>query len=176
MKLILLCALLGFFSPQLIAAERISVEAKVIGAKWYSQIPRDIDRLANAKNVRIATLPSRSTRAGHTTQLHRKYPGGEFVTFGLHSSHKDTTLTGPTVCITPAVHGDHIDYHAHVTVREFTGFTGTPGVRPASAFTASELSTSGTSKNGESVWIRLPKSHDGSQMLLWLRLTHERNA
>ena len=175
MKPILLCSLLSLFSPQLFAAEQISVEAKVIAAKWYSHIPHDINKLADAKSVRIATLPSSSTRAGKTTQLHQKYPGGEFVTIGPRTSRKQTTLTGPILSITPAIQGNRINYHAQVTVREFAGFTGTPGVQPATAFVASELSAAGTTKSGESVWLRLPKSRDGSQLLLWFRLTHDRN-
>ena len=173
MRTLLLCTLLALLTSKLIASEQISVEAIFISAPWYRHIPHEMDKLTKLEGIHIDTLPTGSTHTGQATELQRTR---QFLSFSMVPGHKQTSFTGCILRVTPYLQGHQLAYDAHVTVREFVGFTGTKGVQPASAFSTRELDATGTTQNGESVWLRLPKDSAGYQQIVWLRLKHDRNA
>ena len=151
----------------LFAVEQIKVETKFLEAD--APIPHDIAKINQMKGADLLSAPSVTTKSGQSATLSITH---DFSPASVTSSNFPAVPTGITFQITPEIKEGRLIYAAHVTVCDLVSAKHS-GEQTASETTSHELYISGTSKDGEAMWIELSDTADGKKRMLWLQFTRQ---
>lgn len=168
MKSTILYVLLVFLPTSLIAAERITVEAKFIESS-KGAIPHDIARLAKTKGIDLLSAPRVTTKSGQQAQIEvvRDHQPASVAPSGFQP-----VPIGVSVRITPHLKGNRIAYTAQLTVSELVTSKASDG-QTRSEITSRDLYVSGALKDDEGVWFDFIEPSNGKKIVVWLCLKHE---